>query len=86
MALHISNAKADRLARKVAKLQGRTVTDAVIHALESQLASDATRKAADRDARKAAIMDAVQQIRALPVRDTRSDEDILGYDEQGLPG
>ena len=39
----------------------------------------------DIEKRKAAILEVVKQIRALPILDGRTDEEILGYDENGLP-
>jgi antitoxin VapB len=85
MALHITNPKANALARKLAKETGETLTDAVIKALEDQLVRSAAQKASDVEARKAAVMEIVHRIRALPVLDDRTDDEILGYDENGLP-
>ena len=85
MALHITNPKADRLARKVAKQQGRTVTDAIIHALEAQVETDGVRQKADRTRRKAEVLAILAEIDKLPVLDDRSPDEILGYDENGLP-
>ncbi|HWA88393.1 MAG TPA: type II toxin-antitoxin system VapB family antitoxin [Rhizomicrobium sp.] len=84
-ALHINNAKASRLARKVAKQTGETITDAIIHALEERLARNASRESKDREARKAAIMQIVKDFNRLPVLDDRPADEILGYDENGLP-
>lgn len=85
MALHISNPKANRLARKLAKQKGETLTDAVIRALEERLERNASTKQADREARKAAILEIVRDFNKLPVLDNRSPDEILGYDENGLP-
>lgn len=40
MALHIRDARADKLARRLAKRQGTTMTQAVISALEGALARE----------------------------------------------
>ncbi len=40
MALHIRDVRADRLARRLAKRRGTTMTEAVIKALESALARE----------------------------------------------
>lgn len=84
-ALHISNSKASRLARKVAKQTGETITNAIIHALEERLARNESRKMEDRETRKAAILQIVKDFNRLPVLDDRSADEILGYDENGLP-
>jgi len=56
-----------------------TMTDAVIHTLEAQLRGPAR----PIDWKK---VDAItRKIAALPVLDSRSDDEILGYDEFGIP-
>lgn len=84
-ALHINNPKASRLARKLAKQTGETITDAIIHALEERLELNASRQQQDRAARKAAILQVVRDFNRLPVIDGRPADEILGYDENGLP-
>ena len=85
MALHINNPKANKLARKLAKQKGETLTDAVIRALEERLERNASQEAASREARKAAILEIVETFNKLPVLDNRTPNEILGYDENGLP-
>ena len=77
--LYIKNPKAHSLAEKVGKKMGVTLTDAVIHSLEEQLRGPAR----PIDPEKVAAIQ--RKIASLPVLDTRSDEEILGYDEFGLP-
>jgi antitoxin VapB len=77
--LYIKNPAAHRLAAKVSKRMGVTLTDAVIRSLEAQLQGPA--RPIDRKK-----VDAIQKkIAALPVRDSRSDNEILGYDKFGIP-
>lgn len=84
MALSIKNEEVDRLARKLADLTGETLTEAVLNALRERLKRESGRQS-PRDTRKdVACMQA--RIARLPRRDTRSDEDLIGYDEHGLPG
>ncbi|MDE2132994.1 MAG: type II toxin-antitoxin system VapB family antitoxin [Alphaproteobacteria bacterium] len=85
MALHISNQKANRLARKLARQTGETLTDAVIRALEERLAKNDLRGRENREARKAAILEVARAFGALSVLDNRPADEILGYDENGLP-
>ena len=83
MALNIRNAEAERLAELLAQLTGETKTEALTKALRDRIA----RVRGDRARHRLADdLDAIAlRCAALPVRDTRSDDEILGLDEQGLP-
>ena len=85
MALHITNPKANKLARKLAKETGETITDAIVNALEERLERNASKKANDREKRKAAVLEVVKRFNNLPILDKRPADEILGYDENGLP-
>ena len=85
MALHIKDPKADRLARELARETGENLTETVIKALEERLERNVTRTLASRAARKAAILEVVRDFNALPVIDNRPADELLGYDESGLP-
>jgi antitoxin VapB len=83
MALNIRNGEAEKLAEALAKLTGETKTEAVTRALRDRLAR------LRRERSKRSLADQLDEIAvhcaALPVRDTRTPEEILGYDERGLP-
>ncbi|HEX9637669.1 MAG TPA: type II toxin-antitoxin system VapB family antitoxin [Acidobacteriota bacterium] len=83
MALNIRNQEAERLATALAKLTGETKTEAVIRAIRDRL--DRLRR--ERGRRR--LADELDQIAlhcaALPVLDSREADQILGYDEHGLP-
>jgi antitoxin VapB len=79
--LYIKNPAAHRLARQLSKYKGVTLTDAVIGALEDQL--NATKKPKSIDRKKIDAL--LEKMRALPIADSRSSDEILGYDEFGLP-
>jgi antitoxin VapB len=82
MAFSIKNDEADRLARQLAALTGESLTETVVRSLSERLGRQRVskhRKAGSELARLGA------ELRKLPVLDTRSDEDLLGYDENGLP-
>lgn len=81
MALSIKNAEAERLAKELARERGTTVTASVIDALEEALRRARGRRAAPsvRDA----IVQVSERCAALPDLDTRSPDEILGYDERG---
>jgi antitoxin VapB len=80
--LYIKNPAAHHLARQLSKHKGVTLTDAVIGALEDQL--NAVKKPKPIDRKKIAAL--LEKMRALPVLDSRSPDEIQGYDEFGLPG
>jgi antitoxin VapB len=83
MALNIKHAQADTLARRLAELTGQSITEAVIKALREQL----RRETGTRSVRR--LEEELQAISRrcskLPDRDTRSPEEIIGFDEHGLP-
>jgi antitoxin VapB len=75
--------RAERLAAALAKLTGETKTEAVIRALRDRL--DRLRR--ERSNRRLAdeLDEIARHFAQLPVRDARTAEEILGYDEHGLP-
>lgn len=83
MALNIRNAETEKLAETLAKLTGETKTEAVTQALRDRLARlrrERTRK------RLADELDEIAlHCAQLPVLDPRTPDEILGYDENGLP-
>ena len=82
MALSIKDPEADRLAREVAKATGETLTAAVIQSLRERLA----RVRRTRGPRLGEdLLKIGRRCAALPVQDTRSAEEIIGFDESGLP-
>ena len=80
MALSIKNPDADRLARELGETTGETITETVIRALRERLRG--RRRDAGLGDEIARMQD---RIAGLPRLDERSDEEILGYDERGLP-
>lgn len=83
MALSIKNSEAERLARALAKRTGESITQAVITALRERLKREEGRERVPRI--KDQLLDAGQRCAALPDLDKRTAEEILGYDESGLP-
>lgn len=84
MALNIKNDEAHRMARELAEARGTTLTEAVARALEAAL--EATVETGEPDVLLAEIAEIQGFVADLPDRDPRSPEEILGYDERGLPG
>ena len=85
MTLHIKDKKADRLARELAQATGETLTEAVTRALEERLGRYRRRSEAEIEARRRAMIEMIAEIGKLPVLDDRTPDEILGYDENGLP-
>lgn len=83
MALNIKNAMAERLARELADETGESLTDAVISALQSRLG--AIRRVRETGPIAADVAEIQAFVKAQPERDSRTTEQILGYDEYGLP-
>lgn len=83
MALNIRNGEAEELAEKLARLTGETKTEAVIKALRDRL--ERVRRARTKRRLADELDDIARHCAALPVRDARPAEDILGYDDSGLP-
>ncbi|RPI23574.1 MAG: PSK operon transcription factor [Acidobacteria bacterium] len=83
MPLNIRNSETERLAEAVANITGETKTQAVTQALRERL----TRLRRERSKRSLAdeLDEIAKQCARLPVRDSRPADEILGYDEQGLP-
>lgn len=83
MALNIRNPEAERLATELTRVTGETKTEAVTRALRDRL----SRLRRERNRRRLAdeLDEIARRCAALPVRDKRTADDILGYDERGLP-
>jgi antitoxin VapB len=79
MVLSIKSDHADRLARELAALTGESITDVVTSSLEQRLALERKRH------RGRGVSDIVERYKTLPVLDDRPADELLQYDEHGLP-
>ncbi|RAS13941.1 type II toxin-antitoxin system VapB family antitoxin [Ensifer adhaerens] len=83
MALSIKDHDTEQLARTLAERTGESITLATKRALEERL------RRLGSDMRKAALLEDLEAIQrrwnARPVLDSRTADEILGYDENGLP-
>lgn len=83
MALSIKDHDTEQLARTLAERTGESITLAIKRALEERL------RRLGSDMRKAVLLEDLEAIQrrwnALPVPDNRTADEILGYDENGLP-
>ena len=83
LALNIRNQQAEELAVTVARLTGETKTQAVTQALQERL--DRIRAASKGKSFVDEILEIGRRCAALPVLDDRTPDEIIGYDEDGLP-
>ena len=83
MPLSIKHPEAERLARELAERAHDSLTNVIIKALRESLLREEGRSGAP------TVLEELEAIRhrcaALPVIDSRSPDEILGYDEHGLP-
>jgi antitoxin VapB len=84
MALSIKSPEADRLARDLAQTTGESITEAVIVAMRERLVRE-ERKRESKEAVLAEVQAIIDHCSSLPILDTRSEDEILGYDENGIP-
>ena len=82
MALNIKHPEADRLARELAARTGETITQAVLNALRERLKREGAKSPLSL---KDEIMEISRRCAALSDLDRRSADEIIGYDEHGLP-
>jgi antitoxin VapB len=83
MPLSIKNPAAERLVREVAQQTGESLTEAIQKSLEERLQRlKVSRKI---PIVQTQLEDLLRRVDELPTIDTRSADEILGYDENGLP-
>ena len=83
MPLSIKNESTERLAREVANHTGESITEAIQKSLAERLERL-------KDSRRSRVLgsqieDLLRRVDALPTLDSRPADEILGYDENGLP-
>jgi antitoxin VapB len=83
MPLSIRNESAERLARQVADETGESITEAIRRSLEERL-NRLGRKRRDR-VLGSQIEDLLRRVDQLPQLDSRPEDEILGFDEKGIP-
>lgn len=83
MAMSIKSVDVERLARELASKTGDSLTGAIQKALEERLERLKTERR--RQGILAPLEDILRRVDQLPVVDSRDPDDILGYDEHGLP-
>jgi antitoxin VapB len=82
MAFNVKNDEADRLLRALTALTGESLTDAITESLRQRLAREQRIRCLDGGD---PLAHAIAEFRRLTVLDQRSADEILGYDEYGVP-
>jgi antitoxin VapB len=80
MALSIKNDEADRLARELAELTGESITEAIVIALRERLSSLRRRPGLEDRLRRL-----VADVGRYPVLTEGTPDELIGYDQRGLP-
>jgi len=82
MGVSIKSAEAERKLRRVSRLLGKSMTATVIELADGKLKELDAKK--DRERIHRAVDRIVRRVKALPVLDERTDDEIFGYNKDGL--
>lgn len=82
MPLSIKDPEADRLARAVARATGETLTAAVIQSLRERLARVRRRRGRPLSSE---LLEIAERCSHRQIEDPRRAEEVIGYDEHGVP-
>jgi antitoxin VapB len=91
VALSIKNREYEDIARELARVTGKSITEAGLIALQRELERQKSIKRLLQSPNQldddplASIRDIQQRYAALPSNSAMSDDDVLGYDEFGAP-
>ena len=83
MALSIKNAETEQLARQIAKETGESITEAIQKSLRERW--ERLGKEQRQHILREQVEEILRRMDALPILDDRSAEEIIGYDEHGIP-
>lgn len=82
--LNIKDPEAHAMAKELARRTGKSLTAVVKEALQERLRRE-PRSAQEQERLKSYLTRISAEIRALPVLDDRTADEIIGYDEHGVP-
>jgi antitoxin VapB len=85
MGILIKNSVTEAKVRKLAKRTGRTLTAAIDHAVDRELARLAPPRPKKGNVDRKKLTELLKYFDSLPVDDPRPHEEIIGYDEHGVP-
>lgn len=81
--MSIKNDETERLARQVARETGESLTEAIQKALQERWERLKARRRSQ--VLTSQVEELLRRVDALPNLDSRSEDEILGYDENGAP-
>lgn len=84
MALSIKDPETDALVRKLARMRRTSFTGAIRLAVSNELAKE-ERPVKDVEKIRASVAEIQRLFASLPVLDDRTPDEIIGYDDNGLP-
>ncbi len=85
MAFSIKNDEADQLVRELVAVTGETLTGAVTESLRERLDRLRHQRELDHRAGVERLLDYGRRLRSYDTLDHRSADEIVGYDEWGVP-
>ena len=84
MTLEINHPDVDKLLRELIEVTGESAPQAVVNALQERLEREKAKQIQRRSVRNE-LLRIGRECAALPVLDPRSPDEILGYDDTGVP-
>ena len=85
MPLNVKDDEVHEMVRELARLTGESLTQAVRVAVRERLAREQAQRRATQGRLSARLSEIAGHCASLPVLDDRSADEILGYDEVGMP-
>ncbi|MDJ0769504.1 MAG: type II toxin-antitoxin system VapB family antitoxin [Ilumatobacter sp.] len=85
MAFNIKNDRADELLRELTALTGESLTDAITESLRQRLERERRLASHIRPDGTDSLRAAIERLRSHRVADIRTDDEVIGDDEHGLP-
>jgi antitoxin VapB len=83
MAISIKSLETERLARELASRTGESLTGAIQKSLEERL--ERLKQQRRSPWLSTQLEDILRRVDQLPILDSRTPDEIIGYDEHGLP-
>jgi antitoxin VapB len=83
--LNIKDPEVYAIATELARRTGTSLTEVVRESLRNSLQAEKARRSGQSRTLNR-VMEIAERVSSYPVLDSRSPEEILGYDENGLPG
>ena len=83
MAISIKSLETEKLAREIAEKTGESLTGAIQKALEERL--EKLKRQHRNQVLATQIDDILRRVDEMPILDSRTADEILDYDEHGLP-